>query len=784
MFVLEPSAGKMQMEEGTDKSLLREDILFDELDSYFNLMCNVMFDEDQLFNEKSVTLRGRKMLARFNQICRYLTHRKVYIPIHNDNDNEMQLLYQNKVIVDFWNYCNEKISQLEACFLEKLYNEYGTMKSEAVHVLGLWQGLYGRYKICLECFEPVLGYPILNYNTILKIAPQDSQVLKHAGYSFTKRLEGKFGSKFIPFLRQFLLELRSSKLTVLDENITETLPLKLFHEYDVPVNGNSASEFYLEDLSTFIDEGKLTLKLDEDFFVNLLDLLKLNGWISYHISEELVSKGNNIIIEKLLLKKDVVMQLATVFFPLTVGTIEENMIKRFTKRLEFEGAIHAFEKRKRITEFIDIISEFVRSELTRPFENGKIESFFNTIFSLDSFIGYNDVLKDMIRKCANDTAGGELKLMELYVKFCEIAIYKVDKELGNSTTVKNFQLTPLYSAPLELPELLKFRASFLNLYTRTFFKRLIMNGQNMLNDLFKDSSYESLLMRMFEQYYKNSNELQDLLTLLDEMRKLHKFNEQFQATEISKLADTIILEKSKLASSLQEASDDTLKLPSELQGIWDNIVSFYKSQDKNGSEKSIKPIYYLQHCEVESPFFVQTNNGSKKLLIFELNIFQTCVLGEFNENDSASFNELLRKLKMKETTLKSVMRSFLNVGLLQNVNDRFSINVHYVPDMKKVRKGKLRIPLPKPSQKLSNSRRTSMVAEHHEGLRSQWKQELLQACIVRSLKGLTDGLAYSMLFDTVKQQLPGFSVGEFKDALSIVVRDHIVTEQDNIYKYK
>ena len=76
-----------------------------------------------------------------------------------------------------------------------------------------------------------------------------------------------------------------------------------------------------------------------------------------------------------------------------------------------------------------------------------------------------------------------------------------------------------------------------------------------------------------------------------------------------------------------------------------------------------------------------------------------------------------------------------------------------------------------------------VYTSHTEGLSSQWKQELLKACIVRTLKQASDGLRYDALFDDIKKQISGFSIGEFKDALYDVVNDKFISVVNDVYNY-
>ena len=207
--------------------------------------------------------------------------------------------------------------------------------------------------------------------------------------------------------------------------------------------------------------------------------------------------------------------------------------------------------------------------------------------------------------------------------------------------------------------------------------------------------------------------------------------------------------------------------------------------------KRLIPAYHLQHCEVSTPF--KLPNG--ETLLFELTLHQTLVISVFNDeqqDEAISFDQILRQTGINEKLLSLVLKSFTNVGLLKRNGTTYSFNPEYQPDLRKVVNNKIRISLPKSGSNgptrandKSTTATATATAEHTEGLRSDWKRELLCACIVRSLKGLpSPGLTRGELVRVVQTQIRGFSVGEFREALAVCLRDgYVAVGDDGLYTY-
>lgn len=223
-----------------------------------------------------------------------------------------------------------------------------------------------------------------------------------------------------------------------------------------------------------------------------------------------------------------------------------------------------------------------------------------------------------------------------------------------------------------------------------------------------------------------------------------------------------------------------------MDDTWNQFLRNYheqnKVEDSDASKKELYPMWNLHHCEVESPYIIQDGTN----LIFELTLFQTCVLTLFNESDHLTLQVISEQTKLAYKDLALVLKSFCNYKILtRDIDNAYSINESFKPDMKKVKNGKLRVVLPRTaSLQSSNTGGERTSSAHHEGSNSQWTQELLKACITRSVKSERNGLDYDHLFETVKQQIKGFSVGEFKDALAKLLRDKFITRDESTATYK
>lgn len=338
---------------------------------------------------------------------------------------------------------------------------------------------------------------------------------------------------------------------------------------------------------------------------------------------------------------------------------------------------------------------------------------------------------------------------------------------------------------IEIPKILDLPLSFLKVLSIFFFRELVMKGQKFIK-LFKYwHLLPARLVNNLSSYYSKSDEIIGLTTLINEIHDLNKWSSSYKTIKSSDIAcDIIILQGSKYNDMFSENESTSIVLPYEIEKKWRNVLKYYQENTKNGTMKSIRPAYQLQHCEVSSPY--KTSDGEP--ITFGLTLYQTCVLNEFNNETQLSFNELHIRTKIEKQTLQTVLKSFVAVGLMIKNDAYVTLNDNYAPDPSKIKDGKVIIPLGKTILK-QNSSATSRSSsnnhiEHPEGLSSQWKQELLRAAITRTLKvSSPPEVADNALMDAVKEQVHGCSVGEYKDAMKTLLRDKFIAKHNEEYIY-
>lgn len=277
------------------------------------------------------------------------------------------------------------------------------------------------------------------------------------------------------------------------------------------------------------------------------------------------------------------------------------------------------------------------------------------------------------------------------------------------------------------------------------------------------------------------------LSFYENIEAAVKFGKEYNENN-NNLFFPLIFDRERIPKGFQQPNNELKNnfiLPQEMDDAWNKFLCNYHKNKVENSDTSMKelcPMWNLHHCEVESTYVIPDGCS----LTFELTLFQTCVLILFNECDHLTLQVIAERTNLAHKDLLPILKSFLNYKILiKDNNNTYCINENFKPDLKKVKNGKLRVVLPRnTSMQSSNTGDSRSSSAHHEGSNYQWTQELLRACITRSIKSERDGLSYDHLFETVKRQIKGFSVGEFKDALAELLRDKFITKDESTDTYK
>ncbi|GMM56699.1 cullin [Maudiozyma humilis] len=320
-------------------------------------------------------------------------------------------------------------------------------------------------------------------------------------------------------------------------------------------------------------------------------------------------------------------------------------------------------------------------------------------------------------------------------------------------------------------------------------KQLLRNGVSFLNILDEEDSFVYELISRLRTSYPETHSLGDIF------RSICKVNSEA-------LSDPFVVQNSVMEFCMlflkreehadlfsgNDEGDDVINLPLSIKQEWDVLVKYFKDTSHNGHYKTVRPAYNLQRCEVRCPFVI--NGSPPGSYVFDLTLYQACVLDQFNSVDKMTFSDLLSATNIEKHTLQSVLKSFVAAGLMIKNGSSVQLNNQYEPDFSKVVGHKIYIPLGKISPRrapLDNSnptsRSSSNITNHTEGHSHQWKRELLKAAIVRILKGATESFDHRKLYQAILDQIAGVSVGEFADALQILLRSKDIVKVQDEYMY-
>lgn len=761
--------------------------MVDEVDAIFErvfLLCEQ--DTMRLKN----TAEAQTCFARFKgdmkHSLRSLTQMKVYKPVDSSDfgsHNGRQLLHlvnQGRVISTLWAILRSKIHDLAnkatSCYLDKA----GNSDSKFSNLVTSWEEMHTNYKAFMILVLPLLEYVHINFPIIVKEIPKGLTVVDYTEILLVQTLKEKLHSGFIYFLEAFL-DMYRAQDDLTNCNLNSEMPLTLMYKYKIAVDEDSclpAEDFYLDNVTRYV-ENKVHIPVDAYYFDNLIDHLERNARITGMVSAILLERANDIFMRNTVLKKDVTIQLIE-FLKACIASAVILVDPCVIPREKFQHILIAYTSRSMNIEFEEIYREIIRNNLKsgsnkrRDHEKPFAEACKLIIIAKD-----DKRVKSITKEEIVKVLGGSMNVMERYLKLCEADIRESNREfMRRPTDMPDVHFR--HSVALSIPSLLCLAPSFLNLYSRSLFRRAIIHGPSIIETLQDPRFLEFHLISLFKKNYGYTSEYHNLDNLKEEIIKSSNLSLEFEPEGWYKtnFMTPLVFEKKMIPILSNENHIENSILPKQLEESWDKFVHYYQGVDTKAAFKKLHPIYYLQHCEVDTPYKLRDG----KNLTLDLTLYQTCVLSLFNDFEVLGFDEILTKLQLAKSTLQEVLTSFINVGLLTLQNNQYSLNDSFSPDKRRVKDGKLRIPLSRPAITQSKG---SVVATslHREGHSSQWKQELLKACVVRSVKGERDGLNYDTLFKKVEAQIQGISVGEFKDALNKSINDNFITQENDLYIY-
>lgn len=706
--------------------------------------------------------------------CAWLARAKVYSIIRSKNQlsnkklKSYKLLSQGESFQLLWTLITERICR---CVDETVQNILQELKNSEIDKCATFVMAITKYtailSIRLDSLSSTCKY-VNDYYFSMVLAPPEVRSVNDFGlFYFLKKVIASLNGEFVHYLDRWIAQYRKGQpsledtgyIWVGDENFSKCSSaflriLHSIHIYNIPIDSEKndyfVKDFYEQNLSQYLDDG-IDIPFDENYLGALQKQVLKEKSICKHM---LGDSGDSIVFryfQSTILKREVLEQILSVYI---FERCPDNEL------LQIKYIYGLMKKLNILYQSIERVVPAKCAELPEGhFGIVKVLVAFDRLFTV---FPSNKSIIMALKEGTRSLFGSDLEFLESVLKWVDSKIKKNFYSLIQGEPIQENEMRKTHDT---LQILINFLVEldimevFLKLYlSRSFFRRVILMDSDYLK--FSDNPlciehYISTILLAKKTGVSSSPQLSDLTMDVEKSKHLW---ETFRATSTGKVELVpLLFQKSNVPDSFQQTALDIPSLPQHLSDVWNEFLNHYNSLDPNSKKKTIMPQYTLHHLEVGTEFRLSEN----QYLILEVNLLQSCILELFNDADTLSFSEIKLALQVDGFHLSQALRSFSEIGLLHGQNGIYKLNTEYIPDRKKVKDGKLRITYRPP-------RATSKPAYGNSGddRDSSWKKELLKLSIVRSLKGEHEGLSYDRLYEIVTQQITGFSVGEFKTALT------------------
>lgn len=687
---------------------------------------------------------------------------------------------QREVVTAVWEQIKKWVHIL---IVRQVDNYIEANHSETKKLVRKWADLHDNFKSFVERLLPFLGYISANYPQVVKEVAPGMTIVDHYEIFLIFLIKEKLKLKFTSFLEEFVFGCFREDISIEDIVRTES-PLTIIHKYQIPIYDDAEVSFkdmYLEAIVKFV-QNEVKIGIDLNYLELLLAYLKKNALITGSISIGLLESSNRTILENTILVRATSFRLLRAYkdsIPLEFG-IDKS--ERFTQICNFvENLMLTYATRGRFIEFQELYLDLIRTTLS-PIDGRKLDlaKSFEESCKFILIIPRNEKFRSWVRGQITENMGGSLALLDSYLKLCDFSIKNSNKNVMSSKRPK-VNLDLRNSLVLHVPVVLRLDSMFLKQYCQSLFRRAIFFGPHIYETLTDEKFLEFHLLSVFSECYSKSSSYQALLSLKCEILKSSKLALDFEKEmEFAPQVNVFLFNRNHVPNDFKDENFGNITLPEPLKDNWDRFQQFYEKVDRKAEYKMMNLVYHLQFCEVETPYVLK----SGRKLLLDLTLIQTSVLSLFNDADSLDYATIAHRSQLDDPPLKEALSSFTEIGLIKLEGDQYSFNSSFSPDERRMKNGKLRVLRNKTPNKVVNPNEKTLIgSQHKEGYRGHWTQEILKACIVRSVKGKEHGVDYNTLFEEVRSQVRGISVGEFKEALKNTLNDKFITQEKNLYIY-
>ncbi|SCW02546.1 LAFE_0F08812g1_1 [Lachancea fermentati] len=725
--------------------------------------------------------------AYFYEVLKSLTRSKVYVPLTFNQTAESgifrkkpkgdKLLSQQDIVEHVWKIIREELCKFIEDRISLLLEQAIHEESFEGYVANLWPTVFEEdIKKKMETLNIACQYLNDNFPYIFSQHPMVTSVYRYSEYHCIRFLVKCLGQKIKPFLENVLQNLRNCFNNLYGEHECNgqrclpgsiISPLKLMNDYKVTLDKRgeaSIKDFYMNNVEVTSHHLLRNIPAYQCFNVIerfLTTELVLVSTISRNWSFEV----KKIVLKNTLHESTILKKLVPVL------VLKENMSKEY----EITKLSYLSAGRKEV--FFQILTETVTSIFKESYSlQHNMTDILSCCQAMYNHKGPESSL--IVKKALRNTFNGEANLIDPLLKDLDARVKKCYQSL-----ILHHTMEPVQAKDNEMKWDVTWRIlgdyglkeTFLAVYLeKSLFRRMILMSDNFLNLMNNPQNAEMLLITRLLANSENMESLKKLKSLVEDAEKSHQLLEHYKNKNDIVLVP-MLFERNNIPRSFQEMDFQGLNLPPVLQEVWNDFAEEYRKSDSKAAYKSIKLQHMLHHLEVSTPFKL----GANQNLILEVTLLQSSILDLFNQDVTFSFEEMLATLNVPSSHLRLALSAFMDIKLLIESAGIYTLNMRFRPDRKKVRNGKLRVTHRSPQNTSTGGLGTSNPSKGNE---SMWRKELMLACIIRRLKVEQNGYTFNELFDLVNEEIMGFSVGEFKTALSDC-SDYYVLD-NGIYHYR
>lgn len=329
--------------------------------------------------------------------------------------------------------------------------------------------------------------------------------------------------------------------------------------------------------------------------------------------------------------------------------------------------------------------------------------------------GHPDCIDEAFHEFIQQNYGSQTKFTDEFIKSLDRDFKKcyqqMEKTNGKEGITVNFDQ---YHQYLSIITSLSLQNYLLRQYVdKVLFRRIIMMGSefsifmDLGSDLYKYREKTQNLEYIFQNILKSLPKTisdERLETITEDALKSYRAGNDFadlHGLESDVVLDPLIFDFKCVPENFKHMQLDTIKLPRDLELLWQKFEQYYREFDETASNKKLELRCNLHHLEVLTPFKISRD----VFLVLDVNMVQYCILELFDHNDVLSFYELEKTTQIDDVTLNQALHSFVRIKLLLNdPNDKtYKINDDFKPDRKKIKNGILRVTYGGPAKRNSKS---------------------------------------------------------------------------------